>query len=454
MLSVLVVDDEPDLCDLLADALIAGGHTVVCAKDGREALAQAAATTFDLVLADMRLPGLDGLTLFRRLREQSPGTDMILMTGNAAVSDAVAVLKEGAFDYLTKPIQLEELSAQLARLATYRELHRDVTATRAQLADGQSSRERLVGRSPRMMQLLKRLDAITHSDAAVVITGESGTGKELVAQALHSEGERRNGPFVAVNCAAFPDTLIEAELFGHERGAFTGATNRRDGRFKAAHGGTLFLDEVAELSPAAQAKLLRVLQEGTIEPLGSNASIKVDVRIISATHRDLKQRIAAGLFREDLYYRINTLDLEIPPLRDRPGDLVVLVNLFIQRFSDRTKPTPGISWRAWNALSAHSFPGNVRELMHTIEHAVLLSAGGKIDLEHLPATIRGTHAPVSYEVQMAPLGTAVKEFERSYLVQALSQFDGQKVKTAESLGISRKNLWEKLRMHGISDATA
>ncbi|HVZ85845.1 MAG TPA: sigma-54 dependent transcriptional regulator [Polyangia bacterium] len=456
MLNVLVVDDEPDLCGLIADELIGAGHTVDCASDGREALAKAAATTFDLVLTDMRLPGLDGLTLFRRLREQSPSTDMILMTGNAAVSDAVAVLKEGAFDYLIKPIQVEELGAQLARLATYRELHRDVTTTRAELADGQSSRERLIGRSPLMMQLLKRLDAIAHSDAAVVITGESGTGKELVARALHSEGERRKGPFVAVNCAAFPDTLIEAELFGHERGAFTGATSRREGRFKAAHGGTLFLDEVAELSPAAQAKLLRVLQEGTIEPLGSDASIKVDVRIISATHRDLKQRIAAGLFREDLYYRINTLDLAIPPLRERPGDLVVLVNLFIQRFSDRRKPTTGISWRAWNALSAHPFPGNVRELMHTIEHAVLLSAGGQIDLEHLPVTIRGgqADAPALPEVQMVPLGAAIKEFERSYLVHALSQFDGQKVKTAESLGISRKNLWEKLRAHGISDASA
>ena len=247
--------------------------------------------------------------------------------------------------------------------------------------------------------------------------------------------------------------MIEAELFGHERGAFTGATNRREGRFKAAHGGTLFLDEVAELSQAAQAKLLRVLQEGTIEPLGSNETVKVDVRIISATHRDLRARIADGLFREDLYYRINTLDLEIPPLRSRGGDLAVLVQHFIQRFSDPERPTDGITWRAWNALSTHPFPGNVRELMHTIQHAVLLSTGGKIDLEHLPAAIRGDvpHGRAAAgRADGAAERRAIKQFERDYLIRALAEFDGKKGKAAESLGISRKNLWEKLKMHGIS----
>ena len=280
------------------------------------------------------------------------------MTGDAAVADAVAFLKEGAFDYLTKPINLEELGVQLQRLATFRTLHRDVVGD----PQGADSARRPAaiswsGHSPGMLALVKRMEAIAHSDAAVVITGESGTGKELVARALHEGGGRRSRPFVAVNCAAFPDTLIEAELFGHERGAFTGATSRREGRFKAAHGGTLFLDEVAELSQAAQAKLLRVLQEGTIEPLGSNESVKVDVRIISATHRDLRTRIADGLFREDLYYRINTLDLAIPPLRSRGGDLAVLVQHFIRRFSNPDRPTDGITWRAWNALAKHPVPG-------------------------------------------------------------------------------------------------
>jgi DNA-binding NtrC family response regulator len=453
MLNILIVDDEPDLCDLIAETLVGEGYQVTSAHDGAAAIAAAAEASFDVVLADMRLPKMDGLTLFRRLRAESPSTDVILMTGNGNVADAVAVLKEGAFDYLTKPVQLDELGIQLKRIASYRALHRDVAAVRAELANATPIRERLVGHSPQMQIVVQRIEAIAHSDASVVITGESGTGKELVAHALHDGGARRGKPFVAVNCAAFPDTLIESELFGHERGAFTGATNRRDGRFKAAHGGTLFLDEVAELSQAAQAKLLRVLQEGTIEPLGSNDSVKVDVRIISATHRNLKTRIAEGLFREDLYYRINTIDLAIPPLRERSGDLAVLVKLFIDRFSKRGKGCDGITWRAWNVLSAHEFPGNVRELMHTIEHAALLAQGGKIDLEHLPTSVRGDRVrrPVVSADHVRSLGDATKEFERDYLIRTLARFDGKRLKAAESLGISRKNLWEKLKMHGLSE---
>jgi two-component system response regulator AtoC len=452
MLKVLVVEDEPDLSEMVAQALIDEGYDVACATDGAEALAAACAAPFDVVLADMRLPKLDGLTLFRRLRVERPDTDVIVMTGDAAVADAVAVLKEGAFDYLTKPINLDELGVQLQRLAAFRSLRREVAAVRSELRAPLSSREQLVGHSPGMLRLITRMETIALSDAAVLITGESGTGKELVARALHEGSGRQAKPFIAVNCAAFPDTLIEAELFGHERGAFTDATSRREGRFKAAHGGTLFLDEVAELSPAAQAKLLRVLQEGTIEPLGSNETVKVDVRIVSATHRDLRARIAAGLFREDLYYRINTLDLDIPPLRSRGGDLAVLVRHFIQRFSIPERPTDGITWRAWNALASHSFPGNVRELMHTIQHATLLANGGKIDLQHLPGAIRGDRpaAAPPRQAMMTPLGDAMKAFERAYLIRVLAAFDEQKAKAADSLGISRKNLWEKLRMHGIS----
>ena len=450
MLKILVVDDEPDICALISDALVDEGHEVTCAADGSQALSLACASTFDVVVADMRLPGLDGLALFRRLRDESPTTDMILITGNAAVSEAVAVLKEGAFDYLTKPIHLEELVVQLNRIASFRALRRDIVEARAELKRPPAL-EQLIGHSPEMLAVVKRIETVAHCDAAVLILGESGTGKELVAHALHDGSERRGKPFVAVNCAAFPDTLIEAELFGHERGAFTGATQRREGRFKAAHGGTLFLDEVAELSTAAQAKLLRVLQEGTVEPLGSNVSIQVDVRIISATHQNLKSRVVTGQFREDLYYRINTIDLSIPPLRARTGDLAVLARLFIQRFSAGRPSTPEMSWQAWNVLSAYAFPGNVRELMHAMEHAVLLSRGGTIEVEHLPVSIRGARLPEmeTHGTQMAPLGVALKEFERDYLVRAMSQFSGKRIQMAESLGISRKNLWEKLRTHGI-----
>jgi two-component system, NtrC family, response regulator AtoC len=339
---------------------------------------------------------------------------------------------------------------QVNRIASFRALRRDIVEARAELKRAPVL-DQLIGHSPEMLSVVKRIETVANCDAAVLILGESGTGKELVARALHAGSERRDKPFVAVNCAAFPDTLIEAELFGHERGAFTGATHRREGRFKAAHGGTLFLDEVAELSTAAQAKLLRVLQEGTVEPLGSNVSIQVDVRIISATHQDLKSRVAMGQFREDLYYRINTIDLRIPPLRARSGDLAVLARLFIRRFAAGRPSAPEMSWQAWNALSSYGFPGNVRELMHAMEHAVLLSRGGTIELEHLPVSIRGSRAPeVETEgAQMAPLGVALKEFERDYLVRVVSQFGGKRIQIAESLGISRKNLWEKLRTHGI-----
>ncbi len=449
MLSVLVVEDEQDLCALVAETLTDEGYAVACAKDGAEGLAAATTAPFDVVLADMRLPKMDGLTLFRRLRVESPDTDVIVMTGDAAVRDAVALLKEGAFDYLTKPINFEELKVQLQRLTAFRSLRRDVAAVRTELREPPSSRDRLVGHSAGMLKLIKRIETMAQSDAAVLITGESGTGKELVARALHESSGRKPRQFVAVNCAAFPDTLIEAELFGYEAGAFTGAFARRAGRFKAADGGTLFLDEVAELSPPAQAKLLRVLQEGIIEPLGSNDSVKVDVRIISATHRDLRARVAAGLFREDLYYRINTLDIEIPPLRSRGGDLAILVQHFIRRYANAAHATDGITWGAWNALSAYSFPGNVRELMHTIERAVLLAAGGKIGIEHLPNVIRGEAGAPAPAPAMAPLRSALKEFERAYLIRTLAVFDERKSKAADSLGISRKNLWEKLKLHGI-----
>jgi len=291
----------------------------------------------------------------------------------------------------------------------------------------------------------------------VLITGESGTGKELVARTLHERSSRRARPFIAVNCAAFPETLLEAELFGHERGAFTGAVKRRDGRFKAADGGTLLLDEIAEVPPPAQAKLLRVLQEGTVEPLGTNESTRVDVRIISATHRNLRERIKEGRFREDLYYRLNVLDIEIPPLRERRGDLPLLLQYFMARFSPAGKAPPAISPRAWAVLSQYAFPGNVREFAHAIEHAVVLSGGNEIDIEHLPGGIAGASDSNgnSSAGNLRSLGVALKEFEKEYLVRALTQAGGKKMKAAEILGISRKNLWEKLRLHGIAaDADA
>src|SRR5690349_21483113 len=385
-LDVLLVDDEPDIELLTGEALRDAGHRVVAVKDGAEALELVRARAFDLMICDIRLPRLDGLSLFRQTRQQSPDTAVILMTAFAAVQDAVAAVKEGAHDYLTKPFEIDEITVRVKRIAEHRALLRELDLARAELAkDGAS--EVIIGRSVQMLRLLDRVNTIAPSHAPVLLQGESGTGKELVARALHERGARRGKAFVAVNCAAFPETLLEAELFGHERGAFTGAVKKRDGRFRAAHGGTLLLDEVAEMSMPAQAKLLRVLQEGTIEPLGTNESVRVDVRVISATHRNLKERISEGLFREDLYYRLNVLNIDIPPLRDRKGDLPLLVQYFLRKFSRAGKPTPVLQPGAWSALSEFAFPGNVRQLGHAIEHAVVLAGDGPIDVHHLPKDI-------------------------------------------------------------------
>src|SRR3954464_10614818 len=382
-LDVLLVDDEPDIELLAGEALRDAGHRVTAVKDGAAALELVKVRAFDLMICDVRLPKVDGLTLFRQTRQQSPDTTVILMTAFAAVQDAVAAVKEGAHDYLTKPFEIDEITLRVKRIAEHRALLRDLEVARAELAKEGIS-DVIVGRSVQMLRLLERVNTIAPSHAPVLLQGESGTGKELVARALHERGARQGKAFVAVNCAAFPETLLEAELFGHERGAFTGAIKKRDGRFRAAHGGTLLLDEVAEMSLPSQAKLLRVLQEGVIEPLGTNESVRVDVRVISATNRNLKERIAAGLFREDLYYRLNVLNVDIPPLRERKGDLPLLVQYFLREFTRPGKAQPHLLPSAWAALAEFPFPGDVRQLGHAIEHAVVLAGESPIDIHHLP----------------------------------------------------------------------
>ncbi len=452
MLSILLVDDEPTIRLTVADALTAAGHNVVVRDNGLDGKKAAEGTTFDVIVTDIRMPGLDGLGLFRYVREMSPTTDVIFMTAYGDVSDAVQALKDGATDYLTKPFDVDELVISLERIRARRDLSRQLQEARRMLAqDGPEAM--MVGRSHAMVELNKRVETIGRSDASVVITGESGTGKELVARALHGVSSRSDGPFVAINCAAFPESLIEAELFGHEKGAFTGASRRRDGRFKAAHGGTLLLDEVGEIPATVQAKLLRVLQDGVVEPLGTNTAIPVDVRILCATHRNLRQLIAEGSFREDLFYRLNVLDIHVPPLRERRGDLALLVEHFMRKYVADGATPPPIAPRVWAALGEYSFPGNVRELDHAVQHAVVLSAGKEIDLVHLPVDIAGHgreagEAPSSFR----PLAIAVKEFEREYLLRALNLSKGKRIRAAQALGISRKNLWEKLRGHGISDS--
>jgi DNA-binding NtrC family response regulator len=468
---ILLIDDESDVRQPLRDVLTDAGHVVTEANDGRKATALLRETVFDVILSDVRMPGVDGLTLLRSARRDAPLTDFILMTAFADIGQAVAALKEGASDYLIKPFDLDELLHHIGRIDSTRSMRRElVEARRALLLRAPSNR--LVGQSDQMLKLKSRIEMIAPSEAATLIMGESGTGKELVARLLHERSLRSGKPFVAVNCAAFPETLIEAELFGFERGAFTGAVKKREGRFRAADGGTLFLDEIAELPPSAQAKLLRVLQDGTFEPLGTDVPVNVDVRVISATHRNLRENVAQRLFREDLFYRINVLDLSLPPLREREGDLPVLIQFFLDGFpridGGGQRVLPVLSSDAYAALSAYRFPGNVRELAHAIEHAVVLAGGGEITLNHLPAVIAeaalaSIPVPFVREVTngatngatpaaVGPLVAAAREFEKMHLRRAVAATGGKRVKAAEMLGISRKSLWEKLRMYDLEEA--
>ena len=449
-LDILVVDDDEATRLSLAFALTDTGHTVVEACDGEEAIALVAERIFDVAILDVRLPKVDGLTIFRRLRQRSPSTSVILMTAFATVPDAVASLRDGAYDYVTKPFDPEEFSLRvIGHIAEHRALRHELEEARKMVASRDAGAP-IIGHTPGMQQLIERINTVAQSDAPVLIRGESGTGKELVAHTLHARSPRKAAPFVAVNCAAFPESLIEAELFGHERGAFTGAVRSREGRFKAADGGTLLLDEIADLPLPVQAKLLRVLEEGVIEPLGTHTAVPVNVRVVSATHRDLKALIAQGKFREDLYLRVNVLDLSVPPLRERRADMPLLMAHFLRRFYPGRVP-PGIAPRAWAVLMQYPFPGNVRELAHAVERAVALSHGSEIDLDHLPADIVGTTLPsTTSDASFRPLGVAMKEFEKQYLQRALRLATGGNGHTAELLGISRKNLGEKLKAHGLS----
>jgi DNA-binding NtrC family response regulator len=452
-LRILVVEDDSDVRAAVVHALRDAGHDVSDVADGQQAVEHVSATSFGVVITDVRLPRMDGLTVFRRTRELSPRTAVMLMTSFGNASDAVAAMKQGAHDYMTKPFDVDELVLRVRAIAEKRALEQELEEARARLAG--AAEVAIVGASPPITRLLELLSTVARSDAPVLVTGESGTGKELVARRLHALSERSAGPFVAVNCAAFPETLLEAELFGHERGAFTGAVRKREGRFRAAHGGTLLLDEVAEMPLPAQAKLLRVLQDGSFEPLGSNVPVRVDVRVVSATHRDLKRRIVEGAFREDLYYRLNAINLHVPPLRERASDLPLLVNHLLRRFTPAGQPLPDVSVGAWRALSAYPFLGNVRELGHAIQHAVLLARGGRIEPEHLPADVTrvamaAAHGDTARDLR--PLAAVVKQAEREHILHALAVAGGKRTRAAELLGISRKNLWEKLNAHGISDS--
>ncbi len=407
----------------------------------------------DVVVVDTELTSGSAEAIVTRVRRSQPETDVVLLARRGTVSDAVDAVKAGATDFLVKPVDVGLLSRSLARTRERVTLSRALASARQELAT-QLLGPVMIGRAANMRRLRERTERCARSDATVAVVGESGTGKEIVARMLHAGSPRADGPFVALNCAAFPETLLEAELFGHERGAFTGAHKRRRGRFQAASGGTLFLDEVAEMSLSAQAKLLRVLQEGVVQPVGSDDEVQVDVRVISATHRSLKDRVEAGAFREDLLYRLKVLELRVPPLRDRLSDLPLLVEHFLARLSGG-RPVPTLTSQAWAALMRYSYPGNVRELEHALQHAMVLCDGHLIGMDHLPESIVGEGPPEGFadegDVTFPSLATAHKAWEHDYLVHALHLTEGKRARAADLLGISRKSLWEKLKVHGLAD---
>ena len=445
-LKILLVEDEADIADPIADVLSEEGHRVAVEYDGAKGMERLRTQAYDLMISDIRLPEVDGMTLFRWARTHAPSTAVILMSAYGSIPEAVASLRQNAFHYLRKPFDVEELLRTVEQVAERTLIHGSVSSA---LPADDPIESALIGQSAPMVSLKKRLATIAPSDAALLIHGETGTGKEVVAKAVHAASSRRTGPFVAINCGAFPDTLIESELFGHERGAFTGAAQRREGRFMAASGGTLFLDEVSEMSASAQVRLLRVLQEGVVAPLGSDQTQKVDVRILSATNADIRSLLRSGRFREDLFFRLRVLDAHVVPLRVRKEDLPLLVGHFLRRHCAPMQEPPLISPFAWGLLRSYDYPGNVRELEHAIHHALVLSQGGTIEPQHLPDEIRGVTELWRGEQAQLPLAESVRRFERDVIARTLEQSGGNRTRTAELLGISRKSLWEKAKRYGI-----
>jgi DNA-binding NtrC family response regulator len=448
MTRVLIADDDQDSCQALAALLIGWGYEVAEAADGSEALDRAIAFRPSLIVTDLVMPGMDGLALLKALRVELPASTVIVLTGHATVETAVAAMRDGAYDYLTKPVDLRRLHALVDKALEQSEVLREVTLLRRQLG-GTHAMGTLIGASAPMQEIYKTIEQAASTSAPVLISGESGTGKELAARTIHSLSVRGKGPFVAINCGAIPETLLESELFGHERGAFTGAVERRAGYFELADGGTLFLDEIAEMSAALQAKYLRVLQDGVVRRLGGRAELKVDVRIIAATNRDPREAIKQGAFREDLYYRLNVFSFTMPPLRVRKGDIPLLAEAFVTEFAGKyDRAAERLTADALETLGRHSWPGNVRELRNCLERAVVGSTGSELTGDLLPLDLPPLPEAAGASATAAlPPRLSLDEAERLHILRTLAALGSNKTRTAESLGISLKTLHNKLRRY-------
>ncbi|HEX3774431.1 MAG TPA: sigma-54 dependent transcriptional regulator [Polyangiaceae bacterium] len=463
---ILVVDDEPNLRRVLSAQLERDGYDVHTAEDGEEALTILKENHLDLVITDLRMPKLDGMELLRRALELDDELPVVMITAHGTVDNAVEALKTGAFDYLTKPFDQAEVRAIVRKALRTRDLSA-AEATRPESDAREAARYGIIGQSPSILELYAVLDRVADTPTTVLITGESGTGKELVARALHENSSRREKPFIKVNCAAIPKDLMESELFGHERGAFTGAVGSKPGRFELASGGTLFLDEIGSIPVEMQVKLLRALQESEFERVGGVKTIRVDVRLVAATNSDLKREIAAGTFREDLYYRLNVVPIRLPSLRERATDIPLLVKHFIDKFNARLKKNvSGVAADAEAHLVSYPWPGNIRELENVIERAVLFSDGSELKVHDLPSEVRDMSTPeppsttLLPEVESAPhtpdglkeqVKAAMSRLERELIVKALDQTSSNVTHAARLLKISRKGLQLKMKELGLRE---
>ena len=446
---VLVVDDERGTREGL-DRALQDRYEVLLAEDGAKGIELLAARPVDVLITDLRMPGVDGLAVLQRATKLPAPPVSIMMTAYGSIENAVAAMKAGAYHYLTKPdINLDELELVIQRGLAARQLESENTNLRAQL-DRKFGVANIIGEAPAMQQVFDMVQQVAPTRATVLVTGETGTGKELIAHAIHNLSPRKKGPFVAVHAAALPSTLLESELFGHEKGAFTGAVERRSGRFELADGGTLFLDEVGELEPAMQVKLLRALEERSFERLGGTKTLQVDVRVVAATNRDLRKLVAEGKFRDDLFYRLSVVTILLPPLRERREDIPLLVNTFLKQCAaENNKPATGLTAEAMNLLLAYDWPGNVRELRNTVEQMVVLARTPLLTVRDVPAVVRGAADLTKVAVVRPGATMTVAEAERHLIQQALKETDGNRTRAAQKIGMSRRTLHRKLKTYNL-----
>ena len=447
---VLVVDDEANAREALAELLDDAGYSVSTAADGRTALLQLEQVDPDVVLTDLKMPGMDGLSLIERGRPTAPHSTFIVMTAFATIDTAVQAIKLGAESYLTKPLELEAVIAIVDRALERTRLSREAAQLRSRM-DERFHFGNILGEHPSMQRLMKNVAQVARSRATVLIHGETGTGKELIAAAIHQNSKRKNQPFIRLNCASLSETLLESELFGHERGSFTGAVARREGRFKQADGGTLFLDEVSEIPMSVQIKLLRFLQEREFERVGGNETLKVDVRVVAATNRNLKQRVEDGRFREDLFYRLKVVQLDVPPLRVRRSDIPLLAHSFLRKYAaENDRTVQGLAEDALQHLMIYPWPGNVRELENAIERSVVMCEGDLIERDDLPTSAHGDLQNGSV-MALIP-GITMTELERIAILRTLDAVDGSTARAAEILGISQRKIQYRVKEWGYQSS--